>query len=439
VTRALLEYRYRRLDAARRGARDAGHAGAMYPWQSGSDGREESQVLHLNPKSGRWLPDNSHLQRHINAAIVHNIWQYYQISGDREFLYFHGIEIILEIARFWASLATLNEELDRYEIRGVMGPDEYHDAYPGADEPGLNNNAYTNFMAAWVLCRALDLFEIIPEEHCARICRVLDLKDEETRHWEDISRKMRLVFHGDGILSQFEGYDDLEEFDWLTYREKHGQVMRLDRILEAEGDTPNRYKASKQADVLMLFYLFSAEELKQLIERLGYPFDPEMIPRNIDYYLSRTANGSTLSDVVNSWVLARSDRARSWHLFTEALQSDISDVQGGTTPEGIHLGAMAGTVDLVQRCFTGIEAREDVLRVNPQLPDELTRLCLRVRYHAASLSIEVTHRHLKVRAVHCPAPPVRIGFRDRVMELNEGEEVEMRLSPPQTAESSLKS
>lgn len=425
LTRSLLKYRYRRLDAARREARAAGHAGAMYPWQSGSDGREEAQELHLNPKSGRWIPDNSHLQRHINAAIVYNIWQYYQVTGDREFLFFHGIEIMLEIARFWADLATYNEELDRYEILGVMGPDEYHDAYPGADTPGLDNNSYTNVMVVWVLCRALDVFEVMPEEHRSRICSKLAIRDEEISNWQNISRKMRLVFHEDGILSQFEGYSELEELDWETYREKHGQVMRLDRILEAEDDTPNRYKASKQADVLMLFYLFSAEELGQLFDRLGYQFDPEMIPRNISYYLSRTSNGSTLSDVVSSWVLARSDRAKSWHLFTEALKSDVSDVQGGTTPEGIHLGAMAGTVDIVQRCFTGIEPREDVLRINPQLPDELVSLRLRVRYREALLDVLVTHHALEIRMVHCPGGPVRLGFRDRVIEMNEGESIEM--------------
>lgn len=429
VTRSLLKYRYRRLEMSRQAARAANYSGAMYPWQSGSDGREESQVVHLNPKSGRWLPDNSHLQRHINAAIVYNIWQYYQISDDREFLYFQGIEIILEIARFWSSIATYNEKLERYEILGVMGPDEYHDAYPGAETPGLNNNAYTNLMAVWVLCRALELRDVIPDEHYTRVVQKLDVKEEEIQRWQDISRKMRLVFHDDGdILSQFEGYADLREFDWETYREKHGLVMRLDRILEAEDDTPNRYKASKQADVLMLFYLFSEEELKQLFTRLGYAFDPQMIPRNIDYYLNRTSNGSTLSSVVNSWVVARSDRARSWHLFTEALRSDVSDVQGGTTPEGIHLGAMAATVDVIQRCYTGIEARGDVLRVNPQLPDELARLRLRIRYQEASICLELTHQVLKARVVHCPVEPIRIGFQEAVMELKEGEEIEINLA-----------
>jgi alpha,alpha-trehalase len=108
----------------------------MYPWQSGSDGREETQRLHLNPESGRWLPDNTHRQRHINAAIAYNIWQYHQASDDREFLYFYGAEMLLEIARFWASIAVYNPALDRYEIKGVMGPDEYHTAYPGRIRSG---------------------------------------------------------------------------------------------------------------------------------------------------------------------------------------------------------------------------------------------------------------------------------------------------------------
>ncbi len=428
ITRALLKYRHRRLGAARRAADQAGYAGAMYPWQSGSDGREETQVVHLNPQSGRWLPDHSLLQRHVNAAIVYNLWQFYQVTGDLEFLCFHGAEMIFEIARFWANRTSFNHDLKRYEILGVMGPDEYHDAYPGLDKPGLNNNAYTNVMAVWVLCRALELAELLPQEHGSQIREKLALKSEELNRWEDITRHMRIVFHGDGMISQFEGYAELEEFDWDTYRPKHGPVMRLDRILEAEGDTPNRYQASKQADVLMLFYLFSAEELRQLFERLGYEFDAEMIPRHVEYYMQRTSHGSTLSQVVNSWVLARSDRERSWKLFTRALQSDFADIQGGTTPEGIHLGAMAGTVDLVQRAYAGIETRQDVLWLNPSLPRELASLRLNIRYRQASLALHVTQEWLTVQVAHCEGAPVRLGFGERVMELKEHEEVELNLT-----------
>ncbi len=434
LTRALLRYRHRRLPEARRAAREAGCPGAMYPWQSGSDGREETQRLHLNPESGRWLPDSTHRQRHINAAIAYNVWQYYQASNDREFLYFYGAEMLLEIARYWASAAACNPALDRYEIKGVMGPDEYHTAYPDADPEaagGIDNNAYTNVMAAWVLTRARDVIELLPGMRRAQLCERMGLGAEEIKHWQEVGRKLRVPFHGEGIISQFEGYGDLEEFDWEGYRGRYGDIHRLDRILEAEGDTPNRYKVSKQADVLMLFYLFPAEELALLFEQLGYPFDHGTIPRNVDYYLARTSHGSTLSQLVHSWVLARSDRPRSWHLFLRALDSDIADIQGGTTPEGIHVGAMAGTVDLVQRCYLGIDMRANVLHFDPALPADLRRVKTRLHYRRQTLDVEADHDVLRIRSGAFTTTPITLAYRGHYRELAPGDTCEFRLLRPE--------
>ncbi|MDZ7700388.1 MAG: glycosyl hydrolase family 65 protein [Deltaproteobacteria bacterium] len=420
ITRSLLMYRYRRLSEARKAAKAEGLKGAMYPWQSGSNGREESQSVHLNPKSGRWIPDNSRLQRHVNAAIAYNIYEYHACTGDTEFLSFYGAEMMLEIARFWVSTTTYNRGLDRYEILGVMGPDEYHDGYPDAERAGLNNNAYTNIMATWVLEKALKVLDILPEDRSRELCEVIDLDQKELDEWENISRRMRVVFHDDDIISQFEGYDQLEEFDWEGYSKRYGDIQRLDRILEAENDTPNRYKVSKQADALMLFYLFSAEELKHLFERLGYSFDSEIIPKNIQYYLQRTSHGSTLSRVVHAWVLTRSDRERSWRLCREALKSDYTDVQGGTTPEGIHLGAMAGSVNIIQEGYTGIEWRDDVLRFNPCLPEELDHLTMDIRYRGHSLGVHITQETLTVNNRRCAEKPIAVGYRDDVRELKAG-------------------
>jgi trehalose/maltose hydrolase-like predicted phosphorylase len=113
ITRELLMYRYRRMGEARRAAKKVGYEGAMFPWQSGSDGQEEAQTVHLNPKSGRWEPDLSHNQRHVSAAIFYNIWRYYEATGDFEFLLDHGAEMMLEIARFWSSIAHFNPERER--------------------------------------------------------------------------------------------------------------------------------------------------------------------------------------------------------------------------------------------------------------------------------------------------------------------------------------
>lgn len=437
LTRSLLLYRYRRLPEARYAAAEEGLEGALYPWQSGSSGREESQTVHLNPASGRWLPDNSRLQRHINIAVAYNVWQYYQATGDLAFLSYVGAEMIIEIARLLASLTSYNKIRDRYEIHGVMGPDEYHDAYPDSEEPGLNNNAYTNVMTAWVLQRAEEALSLVPQFRRTMLIEKLHIQREELSRWEEISSKLFVPFHDDGIISQFEGYGDLQEFDWSGYARRYGDIQRLDRILESEGDSPNRYKLSKQADVLMLFYLLSVDELQTLFHRLGYELDGPAIQRNTDYYDQRTSHGSTLSRIVNAWVLARSDRKRSWEFFRQALTSDVADIQGGTTPEGIHLGAMAGTVDLVQRGFTGIETREDTLWVDPSIPDELQDLRCEIWYRGHLLEFHITPERLTVTARPGDLQPIRLGIRNQIIEVPAGatETVDLTLSPsPEAAD-----
>ena len=423
ITRALLMYRYRRLPEARRAAAAIGLRGAMFPWQSGSSGREETQTLHLNPESGRWLPDNTHKQRHVNAAIAHNIWRYYEVTGDTEFLAFAGADMILSIAQFWAACAEYSVVRGRYEIRGVVGPDEFHTRYPGSDETGLANNAYTNVMAAWCLQIALrTLGELCPTPRDELLDR-LEIDDAELERWREISRRMFVPFHADGIISQFEGYEALEELDWDGYRARYGNIQRLDRILEAEGEDVNRFKASKQADVLMLFYLFSREQIEAILAELGYELDAEAIPRNIAYYEGRTSHGSTLSNIVHSWVLARSDRERSWELFGNALLSDVGDIQGGTTGEGIHLGAMAGTVDLALRGYTGLDLRDGVLWLDPMLPQGLRQIEQKIHYRGHWITLIANHATLTLRLEEGPCPPVRIGYLDEVHELEQGQEL----------------
>ncbi|HSL01379.1 MAG TPA: glycosyl hydrolase family 65 protein [Rubrobacteraceae bacterium] len=417
ITRELLMYRYRRLDEARAAAREAGYKGAMYPWQSGSDGQEETQVVHLNPRSGKWERDLSHSQRHVNAAIFYNIWRYYQATGDFAFLMAYGVEMMLEIARFWSSIAHFNPDRGRYEIHGVMGPDEFHEKYPDSSEAGLRNNAYTNVMVAWICDMARKVLDLLPERLRRTLCERLELTDEEVRTWEHMSRRMFIPFHDDGVISQFEGYDDLEELDWEAYREKYGNIQRLDRILRAEGDTPDRYKISKQADVLMLFFLFPDGELGQLFERLGYPYMPDAAQKNIAYYEPRTSHGSTLSLVVHATVLVDLDPERSWEMFMTALESDICDIQGGTTQEGIHLGVMAGTLDLIQRCYAGSEIRDDVLYFTPKLVGNLEGLSFPMRFRGSPLHITVEGDKLTIAMQDDgPGPPVKVGVGDEVRE-----------------------
>ncbi|WP_329139206.1 glycoside hydrolase family 65 protein [Streptomyces sp. NBC_01476] len=420
VARALLDYRYRRLEAACCAAAGAGRRGAMYPWQSGSDGREETQRLHLNPRSGRWLPDHSHLQHHVGSAVAYNVWQYAQATGDLEFLYTSGAEMLLQVARFWADSAVWDGARGRYRIRGVMGPDEYHDAYPGAATPGLDDNAYTNVMASWVLARALAVVRALPRPHRRQLFDRIGFDPAEPERWEDVSRRLLVPFH-EGVISQFEGYGRLAELDWAGYRERYGDIRRLDRILEAEGDTVNRYQASKQADVLMLGYLFSPTELAALFSHLGYHLDDDLWRTTIDYYLRRTSHGSTLSGLVHGWVLTRSRRADAWRYVQEALAGDVTDVQGGTTAEGIHLGAMAGTLDLVQRGLTGLETREDALWFDPAPLPELSSYGFVLRYrHHWGIRVTVRPDCLRIDVPASERAPIRVMLANRPVDIAPG-------------------
>jgi trehalose/maltose hydrolase-like predicted phosphorylase len=157
-----------------------------------------------------------------------------------------------------------------------------------------------------------------------------------------------------------------------------------------------------------------------LFARLGYSFDSASIPRNVEYYDRRSTHGSTLSRVVHAWVLARSDRPRSMAYYAEALQSDVSDIQQGTTAEGVHLGAMAGTLDLVQRVSTGIEITGDILRLNPRLPEELERLDMRIRYRGHSLDLRLTRDKLTLRGRERGIAPIQIAVRDELFEFTSG-------------------
>nr|WP_123560589.1 glycosyl hydrolase family 65 protein [Kitasatospora cineracea] len=421
LARAALRYRHRRLGAARRAARAEGRRGASYPWQSADDGREESARIHLNPLSGRWLPDHSHLQRHVGSAVAYNVWQYYQATGDRDFLAEAGAETLVEIARYWACAAEYTPSRQRWSIRGVLGPDEYHDAYPWADRPGLDDNAYTNVLASWVLARAADALDALPARRRAELTETLALDAAEPDRWQEIGRHLHVPLH-DGVISQFDGYERLAELDWDAYRRHYPDLRRLDRILEAEGDSANRYRVSKQADALMLWYLFSAREVRDLLRRLGHPAGHELMRRTVSYYLRRTVHGSTLSSVVHAWVLTRCDRRASWRHFRDALTADLRDSQGGTTREGVHLGAMAGAVDLLQRCYTGLELREDALWLDPRLPAALGSLVMDVRYRGHwGVRIAVDRKNVTVTLGQDRQEPVTVRLRGTAARVGPGE------------------
>ncbi|WP_253250324.1 HAD-IA family hydrolase [Arthrobacter globiformis] len=430
VARALLDYRWHRLDAARDAAVKAGLRGAMFPWQSGSDGREETPHWVFNPRIQDWAADYSGLQRHSGLAVAYNAWQYFESTGDRQWLVQRGSDLVIEVARLFTSLAVPDPDTGRYHIRGIMGPDEYHTGYPGRPGQGIDDNAYTNVMAAWICSTALHLVRSVlqgPERQ--EVSERLAVQPEELAAWERLGRGMYVPFHGKGIISQFSGYGELKELDWERYRRTYGNVERLDLILEAEKDSPNHYMLAKQADVLMLLYLLGEEQLTALLASLDYRVTPEDLARTVDFYLVRTAHGSTLSRMVHASVLAAIDPERAWGTFREALDADLDDTQGGTTRAGIHLGAMAGSIDTVQRTFAGLRMAGEELTFSPRLPKGLRSVRFTVSYRGQLLAVALDHERLTVSTAAGSAAPVRVRIGATRLLLGAGQSHSFPLTP----------
>lgn len=421
LTAALLGYRHRRLGAARTAAARAGRNGAMFPWQSGIAGDDVTPTQLFNPLSATWVPDNSALQRHVGLAVAFSAWQYYESTGDLQFLLHEGADLIVGVARFFASLARYDPARDRYSIDHVMGPDEFHDGYLDRPGQGIRDNVYTNVMTAWVLQRAVAAVDLLARQPGRLAWMRLDVAPGEKEEWVRIARRLTVVFNDDGTLSQFDGYQALEPIDLDEYRRTNSTIGRLDLILNAAHDTTNRYQVSKQPDALMLLYLFSAEELRELLADMGYELPADAVVRTVERYSATSTYGSTLSNVVHSWLEARRDRARSWRFLETALRSDLDDIQHGTTREGVHIGAMAGSVDLVTRCYLGLEMRGDRLWFHPRLPGEIASIAFHLSYRDQALSITVTQDVLRIASAEGEAAPIRIVVEGTRYELATGE------------------
>lgn len=397
ISKSLIMYRYRRLDEAKKYAKENGKKGACFPWNSASTGQEEAQKIHLNPVSGEWGPDYSRFQRHISFDIAYNVWKYYEVTQDIEFLSKYGAEIILLVARFGASLVKYEARDDRYHTEGLVGPDEFHEKYPGAEEPGLKDNAYSNFLISWTLGKANTVLSILSVNERDRLEEKLSISKEEVNNWKEISKKMKIVFDDSRIIAQFDGYFDLKELDWQKYREKYESIGRMDRILKGEGDTPNKYKVAKQADTLMIFYLFPFSEVKEVFDKLGYKFSKQDLAKNYDYYIQRTSHGSNLSKIVHSYLAhLLEDYKEAWRLYQGALKTDIFDTQGGTTQEGIHTGNMGATIDVMIRSFAGVKVREDKIEVCPKLFERWQSVSFKIKVRGVWMDFSISHEKLNI-------------------------------------------
>jgi trehalose/maltose hydrolase-like predicted phosphorylase len=337
AARALVMYRYHTLAAARAKAVRLGYRGAYYAWESADSGEEVTPPFGVAPNGEvvRFLTGEQ--EQHISADVAFGVWNYWQATGDDQFLLDAGAEILIETARFWESRVE-REKDGRYHICGVIGPDEYHET--------VDDNAYTNGMARWNLEMAAETANLIAERwpgSWQALSRRLGIEPQEPHRWQQVACELYTGFdEKTGLFEQFRGYFDLEEIDLAVFTPR---TAPIDVLLGRE--RIRRSKIVKQADVVMLVYL--------LWERMP----PGVREANFRYYEPRCGHGSSLSPAIHALVAARlGDTALAEHYFRQAAEIDLADNMGNAAG-GVHLGAFGGLWQAAVFGFAGLRACGD--------------------------------------------------------------------------------
>jgi trehalose/maltose hydrolase-like predicted phosphorylase len=357
--RAMLEYRIRRLPAARAEAARRGLRGARFPWESAADGTDVTPRM-VRGRHGEPIPiATGAREEHIVADVAWAAAHYAAWSGDAGFLTGPGRGLVVDTARYWAARIHTGPD-GRRHLYGVMGPDEYH--------PDVDDNAYTNVMARWNLRRGAEVLEQTGDT------------EGEAAAWRALADGLIDGWNAErGIYEQFAGYFDL---DPLIMSEIATPPSPVDVLLGSARVA--RSQLVKQADVLMLHHLVPEE-----VERSS-------LGPCLDFYEPRTAHGSSLSPAISASLLARAGQAdRALALFKVASRLDLDDITG-TTAGGLHIATMGGVWQALAYGFLGLHVDGDVLDVDPHLPATWSGLGLRFSFRGSPVDVRAEHRQVTI-------------------------------------------
>ncbi len=395
AARALLMYRFHTLDGARAKAIRLGWRGALYAWESADTG-EETAPDHVIGPDRQIIPILSGTEeQHISADVAYAVWQYWQATADDGFLRSAGAEIMLETARFWSSRAKLEAD-GRRHIRGVIGPDEYHET--------IDDSAFTNVMARWNIRRALDVAALLRErwpQDWARLWSRLDLDEAELKEWRTVAETIATGLDPKtGLFEEFEGYFGLEDIDLAAYA---GRSVPMDVVLGR--DRTQKSQVIKQADVVALLALLPEE------------FPGAAGANNFDYYAPRCDHGSSLSPSMHGLAAARlgqSETALRYLLRSAAI--DLSDRHAGTDG-GVHIAALGGNWMVAVLGFAGLSLRSDGLSLEPKLPAAWRSLAFAVQWRGRSLKIKIDQEKQRIEAHLEEGEPMTLTLRGKPYEL----------------------
>lgn len=378
VARTLLEFRYKGLYGARKKAKENGYKGAMYPWEAAwiSDGEVTPYVIGVNVHTGEpMICLTGVIEQHITSDIVFALWQYYTATGDQDFMDRYGYEMIIETARFWNSRLEWLEENGRYEIRDVIGPDEYKEH--------VDNNAYTNYMAHANMRLAVQVIGLICGERKDLYGKMQKLMQGEgtsleqlERELEDKIEKLYLPQPDEktGIIPQFDGYFGLKEIDLSAYK-KASVVGTIYNDYSFE-DVQNM-QAGKQADIVELLY--QMEDITT----------PENKAENYAYYEARTLHDSSLSKAIHSITACDLGMDKeAYDMFMSAAFTDLGQ-EMKSSDAGIHSANMGGVWQDVVMGFGGVRIHDGHLRIRPNCPKQWEKFTYPIYWKGNKLDVTV--------------------------------------------------
>jgi kojibiose phosphorylase len=361
-------YRYNTLGGARNKARSLGYRGALFAWESADTGEETTPPVINVPGLGRQPILTGVQEHHLAADIAYAIVQYRQATGDDAFFLDYGAEMLLEIARFWSTRATLGED-GRYHILTVIGPDEYHES--------VDDNAYTNVMAQWTLRRALAAATELQSEHRERwaaLAQELDITDRELEEWRSIADRLVTGYDANtGLFEQFAGYYKLRKVD-LTGHDMADKTMDVKLGWEELGKT----QVLKQADVVMLMFL------------LWDTFSPAAREANFRFYEPRTSHDSSLSPSFHALVAARlGDMQLAERYLRQAARIDLDFTRKGWAGAsgGVHIAALGGIWQALAYGFLGMRPQDQGLRFEPRIPAHWGELRMPIQWRGSQLRV----------------------------------------------------
>jgi kojibiose phosphorylase len=396
VAKSWLMYRHHTLPAAKEKAKKFGFKGALYSWESADTGEEETPELVADGKGNLIEIHTGRHEFHISADIAYAINEYYKATEDEQLLKEAGAEIMADTARFWASAARYNSKTDSFMIKGVIGPDEYHEQRVVGKKskklkPGVHNNTYTNLMARWNIQKALELWETRPD-----LREQMKLTTKEIDRMKKVSEKMHLLYDPESKLyEQFEGFYSLE------YHPLIPGVHAMDSWLKEQGLQPAMYQVNKQPDTPFALDLLREE-------------DPEVIAANYHYYIDeRCSSGSSLSDgaIVKIGAKAGISPDSLYPQFMKAAMIDLKNLvseekeKGRSNGYGGHAASWGGLIQAVILGFGGLDHHDSQVVINPKLPSNWEGLSFRTRYANQPMTVDIRRDNF-VELILDPQPEI---------------------------------